>query len=384
MRAIGLISTIFAVLTMILFTSRIRAQTESKAAMLDENGVYHLPAFLLPPSEFTSEEAKHSLIEGYRAASRVRQGEPSLTSENLLTKEKILIIRHAADALRKKSAEDMMREFPVSVTPQMIAGVQTDIVIPPGGVPSKNAARILINLHGGGMIFGARYEGQMAAIPIASLGGFKVITVDYRMAPEYQFPAASEDVAKVYRELLKRYSPGSIGIYGCSAGAALTAQSVAWFQFHDLPNPGAISLDGGAAVRGYGDSAYLAGAFMFGIPIYPPNGSDTSSTMAKLYLGSADPKQPLVSPALHPNVIGKFPPTLIINSTRDPGMSRAVYTHTQLVKAGVEADLHIWEGMGHCFSLDPHLPESREAYDVVIKFFDSHLAKSSTHGSGER
>lgn len=57
------------------------------------------------------------------------------------------------------------------------------------------------------------------------------------MAPEWYFPAASEDVAKVYRELLKSYRPENIGIYGCSAGAGLTSQAVAWFQTHGLPHP---------------------------------------------------------------------------------------------------------------------------------------------------
>jgi len=55
-------------------------------------------------------------------------------------------------------------------------------------------------------------------------------------------------------------------------------------------------------------------------------------------------------------------------------MSAAVETHRRLVKAGVEADLHLWDGVGHCFVFDVDLPESKEAYDVTGKFFDRHLA----------
>jgi monoterpene epsilon-lactone hydrolase len=71
--------------------------------------------------------------------------------------------------------------------------------------------------------------------PIASIGKIKVISVDYRQAPEYAFPSASEDVATVYRELLKTYKPTNIGIYGCSAGGLLTAETIAWFQKEKLP-----------------------------------------------------------------------------------------------------------------------------------------------------
>jgi hypothetical protein len=69
----------------------------------------------------------------------------------------------------------------------------------------------------------------LESVPIASVGRFKVITVDYRQAPEATFPVASEDVAAVYKDLLKTYKPENIGVYRCSAGGALTAQAGAWF-----------------------------------------------------------------------------------------------------------------------------------------------------------
>jgi epsilon-lactone hydrolase len=57
-------------------------------------------------------------------------------------------------------------------------------------------------------------------------------------------------------------------------------------------------------------------------------------------------------------------------------MSSLVYAHTQLVKAGVDADLHIWEGMWHGFFGDVDLPESKEMFDVVANFFSSRVGKS--------
>jgi monoterpene epsilon-lactone hydrolase len=52
-----------------------------------------------------------------------------------------------------------------------------------------------------------------------------------------------------------------------------------------------------------------------------------------------------------------------------------VYTHTQLVKAGVNAELHVWEGMFHGFFYNPDVPESQEAYQVMVKFFDRYLGE---------
>jgi acetyl esterase/lipase len=60
-------------------------------------------------------------------------------------------------------------------------------------------------------------------IPVVYLSEIKVIAVKYRLAPENPFPAGVEDAIAVYREVLKNYKPQNIGLYGTSAGAALTA-----------------------------------------------------------------------------------------------------------------------------------------------------------------
>ena len=130
----------------------------------------------------------------------------------------------------------------MTVEHKTIAGIYTDIVTPKDGVATKNRNRVLLNVHGGGFISGARTAALVESIPIASVEKIKVITIDYRMGPEYKFPAASEDVAAVYKEMLKEYQPQHIGLYGCSAGGMLTAMSIAWFQKNHLPNPSAIGV----------------------------------------------------------------------------------------------------------------------------------------------
>jgi acetyl esterase/lipase len=96
---------------------------------------------------------------------------------------------------------------------------------------------------------------------------------------------------------------------------------------------------------------------------------------ATTYLSTANLADPLVSPALSATVLAKFPPTLLVTGTRAYDMSAAVQTQRLLTKAGVSADLHLWDGLGHCFILDADFPESQEAYAVITHFFDMRLGR---------
>jgi acetyl esterase/lipase len=230
---------------------------------------------------------------------------------------------------------------------------------------------VLINLHGGAFAGGARDGGQAESIPVAALGVIEVIAIDYREGPENHFPAASEDVAKVYAELLKTYRPENIGIFGCSAGGVLAAESVVWFQRHNLPRPGAIAMLCSGAKLFSGDSAYLAPILNGSPPIKP---DDQPSSLTSLpYFAGADPTDPLVLPGVSDTVMAQFPPTAILTGTRDFAMSAALDTANQLNRLGVEAELHVWDGMSHAFMMLSQLPEAREANLAVAKFFDRHL-----------
>jgi acetyl esterase/lipase len=94
------------------------------------------------------------------------------------------------------------------------------------------------------------------------------------------------------------------------------------------------------------------------------------------YFAGTDANDPLVAPASSAEVLAKFPPTLIVSGTRAFDLSNAVYTHAQLIKLGVAAELHVWEGMFHGFFYNPDVPESSECYDVIVRFFAAHLAKT--------
>jgi len=89
------------------------------------------------------------------------------------------------------------------------------------------------------------------------------------------------------------------------------------------------------------------------------------------YIGSADPKDPVLSP-LYSDLKG-FPPTLFVTSTRDLALSSTVILHRAFLRAGVEAQLVVFEALPHAFWNNPELPESKEADHLMAAFFDHHL-----------
>ena len=244
---------------------------------------------------------------------------------------------------------------------------------PKSGVSAKNKDRVLINLHGGG--FSGCWPGcaELESIPVSALGEIEVVSVDYREGSDNKFPAASEDVAAVYQELLKNYKPQNIGIYGCSAGGMQTAMSMAWFEKHSLPGPGAMGIFCASAGGIFGGDALYTAVPLGEARLSPPVVPGARPLLS--YFSDTDPKDPLVSPINSPEVLAKFPPTLIITGTRGFELSSALYTHEQLVKLGVDAELHVWEGLFHGFFYNVDVPESRDALNVIIKFFDGHLGR---------
>jgi acetyl esterase/lipase len=345
-----------------------RAGPPPNPVRVDADGTVHVPPIAIPVSEYLSPEGKAYLTE------HLKQMQHPET-----------IAPHDGSGIPPFLAGYLHRQkvlFPVDRQDTKIAGVHAFIYTPKNGVAAQNANRVLINLHGGGFLGCWSACAELESIPISYLSRTKVISLDYRESPKYQFPAASEDVAAVYKELLKTYRPENIGIYGCSAGGMLTGMSVAWFQKHGLPKPGAIGIFCAGLIMsdGFGgDANYISvPAGEARMPSPPPSklAGDKKRPKGGLpYFANADVKDPLVSPAVSLDVLSKFPPTLIITATRGMELSSAVYSHSRLVKAGVDAELHVWEGMFHGFFYNPDVPESRDCYDVIVKFFDRHLAK---------
>ena len=331
----------------------------------DPDGTVGVGGEAVPFSSFASLQARKAFI------AKLSAPQPAEGSD-------IAALRRFYGKYNDALAARMKARYAVNIKATTINGVAVEIVTPDTGVPPANRHRVLINLHGGAFMWGEGSGGEVEAIPISSLGRIRVITVAYRQGPENVFPAASQDVASVYQALLRDYKPNNIGIYGCSAGGILAAESVAWLQKEGLPIPGAIGTFCGSASEFTGDSLHLSPPITgdpAGVPL-----SDTGLVLSLPYFRGASPKDPLVFPTNSPTVLAHFPPTLLIAGSRDFSLSSLFYTQEQLVKAGVTAELHVWDGLWHAFFVDPDLPESQEAYAVIVNFFQHHLGDRTPLG----
>src|ERR1700736_2853113 len=174
------------------------APAPTQKIQVDADGCIHVPAFTLPMSSALSPEARQMLI-----ASLLRSGGLALPSFAGLdsAEEFVSYVENFRATLDEQFIGPLSRAlegaFPLGIRQTTFAGVPVETFTPP---EQANERRVLINLHGGAFMSGAIHVARVESLPLAHLGKIKVVSVDYRQAHEHKYPAASEDVAAVYRE----------------------------------------------------------------------------------------------------------------------------------------------------------------------------------------
>ena len=341
--ALSVISTVFAQST--------PAPTKDSATF-DPDGTAHITRVVpMPPT--VSPEAQTWLAS---------------LPQNTSGPESLVERRAHTDAWRAKDSAVARKLYPVKIEETTTAGVRTDIITPLS-MPSENRSRVLINLHGGG--FNSDSGSLIEGVPISNLTKIKVVSVYYRLAPENPFPAAVDDVVAVYKDLLKTYKPKSIGIFGTSAGAILTCEVTAKLKQLDLPLPGGLGIFSSLAdFSRPGDSRQLFALNGFPGALEP---MDPQHLPDNEYVAQTDRKDPVLSP-LFSDLHG-WPPSLSLTSTRDLLLSETTIFHRALLSAGDDAQLVVFEALPHAFWYHFQLPETKEALDLMAKFFDERVGR---------
>ena len=278
-----------------------------------------------------------------------------ITPENISEVQKKFIID--PDTLYKDPAVEVHDEF--------IGNNLRVRVYKPAGINTKLPALLLI--HGGGHILGTPEGNEELAVTIVKAAKCIIAAPDYRLAPEFPYPADLDDCMTALRWLADNpeVNANKIAVAGSSAGGGLTA---------------AVTLkardEGGPAI-------------CFQMPLYPmldyrsitPSSHQMNSdkrawcrelniTAWKMYLADKEPDI-YASPALAED-LSNLPPAYIMVGTLDPFRDETITYSQRLMQSGVPVELHIIPGGTHAFELiftdTPISIKTREEYiNALVK-----------------
>ena len=281
--------------------------------------------------------------------------------------------KQLAESIRAAAApnvEAMRQRLKVKVESTTIAGVKAYIVTPEK-IRAENIGRTLVQIHGGCYVLNPAEAALPEAMLIAAMGGYRVIAVDYRMPPQAYFPAALDDSMAVYKEVIGKSDPKSVGLIGTSAGGALVLEMGLRAKQLGLPLPGAIASGTPMSDSTKTGDTFYTNAMLDNVLVSTEGFCDAA---AGFYANGHDLKDPLISP-IYGDMSG-FPPTILTSGTRDLLLSNTVRVHRKLRNLGIDSFLQVYEGQSHAqYGRDDRIPEVREAFGEIAIFFDKHLSK---------
>jgi monoterpene epsilon-lactone hydrolase len=269
-----------------------------------------------------------------------------------------------------KTIPGMLERLHVKSEASNIGGVRVHILTP-NDIPPENKDKVLIHIHGGCYVLSPGESGTPEGIIMAGDGHYKVISVDYRMPPEAYFPAAIDDAVTVYKAVLKDTPAKNIGVFGTSAGGALTLELVLRVREQGLPAPGALGAGTPMSDATKTGDSFYTNEKVDNVLVSRDGFCDAATV---IYAHGHDLKDPLISP-VYGDMHG-FPPTILTTGTRDLLLSNTVRVHRKLRRAGVDAVLQVYEGESHAqYQADDTAAESKEAFGEIAAFFGAHLGK---------
>jgi epsilon-lactone hydrolase len=234
----------------------------------------------------------------------------------------------------------------------------------PQGAPQD---RVFLYFHGGGFIFCSLKSHRALVSRLAIAGGTRAVSVDYRLAPEHPFPAALEDCLEAYRWTVQSgISPRRIVVAGDSAGGNLALVLLLALRQAGDPLPAAaVCLSPVTDMAWTGDSMRTKAGVD---PIFPEGASSPlGSSIHSDYIGSEDPRNPLISP-LYGDWRG-MPPILLHVGEDEVLLDDSVRLAERVRAAGGMAEIVIWPGMWHVFqAMTPFLPEADQSIRQIGEF----------------
>lgn len=235
-------------------------------------------------------------------------------------------------------------------------------------IKHKNArsSHAILYIHGGGFTTGSPSTHRLLAERLSASSRAAVLLLDYRLAPEFPYPAGLNDCVNAYQWLLQQgISQQNLAIAGDSAGGGLTLSTLLKLKEVFSPLPAAAVLYSpwvdlsmsGKSIENNKDKELMLS-------------TDWMRLMAKHY-SAGDTKTPMVSPLF--GDLTDLPPILIQVDESEVLLDDAVRLAESLKEAGTPHQLKVWKGMWHVWqTFVKFVPEANAAVDESTDFILSH------------
>jgi acetyl esterase/lipase len=265
--------------------------------------------------------------------------------------------------------ESALKAYEPTLTERKLGGVPVLDIKPKGW---KDSRKVLVYLHGGAYTMASARSSLMKSAPAAAATGYRIISVDYTVAPRARWQKITDEVVAVVEALVEEgHTLKDIALFGDSAGGALAPGAVLKMRDQKLGMPAAVVVwspwsDITQTGDTYATLKHAEPTYLYDKILKPA---------ADAYADPKDQKHPYVSPVYGDYSKG-FPPTLIQGGTKEIFLSNFVRQYQALDSAGQTVKLDLYEGMPHVFQGQlPEAPESKLALKKMREFLHLHLGK---------
>ncbi len=277
-------------------------------------------------------------------------------------------------AALRSGFEEVMRHIPI---PTDVRRADIDL----GGVGAvevsidgSDSSNVILYFHGGVYVIGSAAATVPLAADLARRSKAKVVSVDYRLAPENPYPAAVEDARTAYQGLLSRGSePGSIAVSGESAGGGLAVALLLAVRDAQMPMPSSAFL-----MSPYADLTLSGGTIVDKQDVDPLFTGETLRRRVADYVAAANPSDPFISPVFAD--LRGLPPLLIQAGSHEILLSDAIRLAGRAAEADVATALEVTPGVPHVFqAYAAVLDEGNRALNRAAEFLQMHFVGASRH-----
>lgn len=234
-----------------------------------------------------------------------------------------------------------------------------------------SSASVILYLHGGAFIGGSPSSHRKLVGHLAKKAGCRALSLDYRRAPEYQFPSQIDDVLAAYRWLLneKGYSSKNIAFAGDSAGGNLAVSTSLAAKQAGLDVPGAIAAFSPWIDMKLSGDSYQTNAHKDVVVIM-----EAIQGVVNTYVGKASLDQPLID-LIHTDLNG-LPPMYLTAGTVEALQDDVIMLASNATKSCVEVQLELAEDMQHVWVLMAgNAPEADKTLSQAADFIRKRIGK---------